>query len=234
MILERSVAIPHDELVAASNPRSEAAEAYRTLATNIQFSSLDRPIRTLLVTSASPAEDKTVVLANLAVTLAASGRRVIVVDCDLRRPRLHTIFGVAEGPGLTSMMLDESVPPPLQESSIPNVRVLASGPLPPNPGELLGSERMARAIELVASEADFILFDAPPITAVSDGVMLAPRLDGVLLVVDSGRTRRETGRRAKEQLERVGARLLGVALNNVKADKTRSGYGNVEYGNAAR
>ena len=225
MILERSVATPDDGLVAASSPRSDAAEAYRTLATNIQFSSLDRPVRTLLVTGATPDEDKTIVLANLAITLAATGRRVVVVDCDLRRPRLHALFGVAEAPGLTSMILDEALGPPLQDTSFPNVQVVTSGPLPPNPAELLGSERMGRAIAQIGANADYILFDAPPVTVVSDAAMLAARLDGVLLVVASGRTRREAARRAKEQLDRVGARLLGTALSNVKPEKTKSEYG---------
>ena len=230
MILERSVAtpddrIPGDGLVAASSPRSDAAEAYRTLATNIQFSSLDRPVRTLLVTGATPDEDKTTVLANLAITLAATGRRVVVVDCDLRRPKLHTVFGVAEAPGLTSMMLDETLGPPLQATTFPNVRVVTSGPLPPNPAELLGSERMGRAIAQIGADADYILFDAPPVTVVSDAAMLAARLDGVLLVIASGRTRREAARRAKEQLDRVGARVLGTALSNVKPDTSKSEYG---------
>ncbi|MDP8925188.1 MAG: CpsD/CapB family tyrosine-protein kinase [Chloroflexota bacterium] len=225
MILERSVATPDDGLVVASSPRSDAAEAYRTLATNIQFSSLDRPVRTLLVTGATPDEDKTTVLANLAITLAATGRRVVVVDCDLRRPRLHAVFGVAEAPGLTSMILDETLRPPLQETSFPNVWVVTSGPLPPNPAELLGSERMGRAIAQIGADADYILFDAPPVTVVADAAMLAARLDGVLLVVASGRTRRETARRAKEQLDRVGARVLGTALSNVKPERTKSEYG---------
>ena len=225
MILERSVANPVGDLVAASSPRSDAAEAYRTLATNIQFSSLDRPVRTLLVTGATPDEDKTTVLANLAITLGSTGRRVVAVDCDLRRPRLHTIFGVAEAPGLTSMILDDSLGPPLQETSFPNVRVVTSGPLPPNPAELLGSERMGRAIAQIGANADYILFDAPPVTVVSDAAILAARLDGVLLVVASGKTRREAARRAKEQLDRVGARLLGTALSNVKPEKSKSEYG---------
>ena len=240
MIVERRVATPDDGtpgdgtygdrplgngLVAASSPRSDAAEAYRTLATNIQFSSLDRPVRTLLVTGATPDEDKTTVLANLAITLAQTGRRVVVVDCDLRRPRLHAVFGAAEAPGLTSMILDDSLGPPLQETSFPNVRVVTSGPLPPNPAELLGSERMGRAIAQIGANADYILFDAPPVTVVSDAAILAARLDGVLLVVASGKTRREAARRAKEQLDRVGARLLGTALSNVKPEKSKSEYG---------
>jgi non-specific protein-tyrosine kinase len=205
-------------------PRSAAAEAYRTLSTNIQFSSLDTPIRTLLVTSVGPDEGKSIVLANLAVTMAESGKRVVVVDCDLRRPSLHEVFGVSGQPGLTTMVLDEGAAAPLQESGIGNVRVLASGPLPPNPSELVSSERFRRVLAAVASDADIVLLDAPPVAAVTDATILATRVDGVLLVVDSGRTRRDTARRANEQLQRVGAHLLGAVLTNVKAERTQTDY----------
>ncbi len=206
-------------LVAARSPQSQAAEAYRTLRTNIQFSSLDRDLRTLLVTSAGPSEGKSTVLANLAITIAESGRRVIAADCDLRRPGLHRLFGLRETPGLTTMLLEGDADPPLQTTAVPHLRVLASGPLPPNPAELLASERMAGVISRLAEHADLVLFDSPPVAAVSDAAVLAARVDGVLLVVDAGRTRRDTARQAKEQLERVGARLLGVVLNNVKPER---------------
>jgi capsular exopolysaccharide synthesis family protein len=213
-----------DGLVAARAPRSLAAEAYRTLRTNIQFSSLDRDVRTLLVTSPGPDEGKSTVLANLAITMAESGRRVIVADCDLSRPRLHDLFGLQQDPGITTMVLEEDAEPPLQATMIPNLRLLASGPLPPNPSELLASERMARIIARLAESADLILCDSPPLTAVSDAAVLAARVDGVLLVLDAGRTRREPARQAKEQLERVGARLLGTVLNNVKPERKAYEY----------
>lgn len=211
-------------LVAMQAPLSPAAEAYRTLSTNIQFSSLDRAIRTLLVTSVGPDEGKSIVLANLAITLAEGGRRVVMVDCDLRRPSLHQILGLADRPGLTTMLLDEQLDPPLQQTAVPNVSLLAAGPLPPNPAELVASERFAKLVGAIAEHGDMVLFDAPPVAAVADAVVLSRRVDGVLLVVDSGRTRRETARRAKEQLERVGARLLGVVLTNVKAERTQAQY----------
>lgn len=211
-------------LVMIQAPRSAAAEAYRTLSTNIQFSSLDTPIRTLLVTSVGPDEGKSIVLANLAVTLAESGKRVVVVDCDLRRPSLHDVFGAASQPGLTTMVLDESAPAPLQPTSIANVQVLTSGPLPPNPSELISSERFKRVLAVIAADADIILLDAPPVSAVTDATILATRVDGVLLVVDSGRTRRDTAKRANEQLQRVGARLLGAVLTNVKAERAQTEY----------
>ncbi|MBA2448719.1 MAG: CpsD/CapB family tyrosine-protein kinase [Chloroflexi bacterium] len=215
---------PGNGLVAASSPRSQAAEAYRTLRTNIQFSSLDRDIRTLLVTSPDANEGKTTILANLAIMFTESGRRVIVVDCDLRRPRLHALFELRESPGMTTMVLDENAEAPLQATMIPHLWVLASGPLPPNPSELLASERMVRIIARLADQADMVLFDSPPVGVVSDAAVLATRVDGVLLVVDAGRTRRDLARQAKEQLDRVGARLLGTVLNNVKPERRAYDY----------
>jgi capsular exopolysaccharide synthesis family protein len=211
-------------LVVMQAPRSAAAEAYRTLSTNIQFSSLDRELRTLLVTSVGPNEGKSVVLANLAITMAESGRRVVMLDCDLRRPSLHTIFQLSDSPGLTSMMLDEAMAPPVQETSTANVSLLPAGPLPPNPAELISSERFGRALAAIGAAADIVLVDCPPVTAVADATILATRVDGVLLVVDSGRTRRDAARRAKQQLDRVGAHVLGVTLTNVKAEKSQTEY----------
>lgn len=215
---------PGNGLVTARSPRSIAAEAYRTLRTNIQFSSLDTDLRTVLVTSAAPDEGKTTVLANLAIAFAESGRKVIVVDADLRRPTLHELFGLNDAPGITDMILNEQLEPPLQATMIPNLRLLASGPLPPNPSELLASERMSRVIGRLSELADVVLFDSPPASAVSDAAVLAARLDGVLLVVFSGKTRRDRARQAKEQLERVGARLLGVILNNARLERDAYAY----------
>lgn len=211
-------------LVMAQAPRSAAAEAYRTLSTNIQFSSLDRDVRTLLVTSVGPDEGKSIVLANLAITMAEGGRRVVMVDCDLRRPTLHLIFGLSDQPGLTTMMLNEALAPPLQATPFANVGLVAAGPLPPNPAELISSERFTRVLAAIGADADVVLVDAPPVSAVTDATILATRVDGVLLVVDSGRTRRDPGRRAADQLQRVGARVLGAVLTNVKAEKTQADY----------
>ncbi|MCC6176557.1 MAG: CpsD/CapB family tyrosine-protein kinase [Chloroflexi bacterium] len=213
-----------DGLIAVRAPNSLAAEAYRTLRTNIQFSSLDRDVRTLLVTSVGPKEGKSLVLANLGITMAESGRRVVMVDCDLRRPSLHDLFGLADGPGVTTMVLDAGHTPPLQPTLVANLSLIPSGPLPPNPAELLASERFSSVVQAIAKEADHVLFDAPPVASVSDAAVLATRVDGVLLVVDAGRTRRDAARRAKEQLERVGARVLGVVLNNVRPERVQADY----------
>jgi len=212
-------------LVTFTDPRSPVAEAYRQLRTNIQFSSLDRPLRTLLVTSTSQEEGKSTTLANLAVTIAQTGNNVVLVDCDLRRPSLHEIFGLSNASGLTNVVM-EGTPSqlPLQESGIPNLQVLTSGPLPPNPAELLGSQRMVEVIDQLRERAGYILCDSPPVIAVTDAAVLATRMDGVLLVLRAGRTKRELAQKAKAILEKVNANLVGVVLNNVKYDSSLHHY----------
>ncbi len=209
-----------ESLITISNPRSPISEAYRTLRTNLEFSSLDKPLKTMVVTSAGPEEGKSTTLANLAVTLAQAERKVILVDCDLRRPSQHEIFGVANRVGLTSMVVDEEAfkNPPLQEAPVPNLKLLPSGPLPPNPSELLGSRRMEEIIATLRERADLVLFDAPPIIAVTDAAVLASKVDGVLLVISAGTTKRDHAQRAKALLEKVNARLVGAVLNNVRMD----------------
>ena len=213
-------------LITLTDPRSPAAEAYRTLRTNLVFSSLDRPLHTLVVTSPTPQEGKSVTLANLAVTLAQSGRRTALVDCDLRRPSQHLLWGVANDRGLTTMVIEEAAmnAPPVIETSVEGLTLLPSGPLPPNPADLLGSQRMDKVINALKAQAEIVLFDAPPILAVTDAVLLGAKVDGVLLVVRAGRTRRDHAGRAKEALERVGVRLVGAVLDNASRAAVSAGY----------
>lgn len=213
-------------LVTVTDPRSAAAEAYRALRTNLSFSSLDDPIRTLVVTTPAPQPGKSTAIANLAVTLAQGGNRTLLADCDLRRPALHEIFGVDNSSGLTSMMLDESAmtEPPLQETGIDNLWLVPSGPLPPNPADLLGSRRMDAVIARLIESADIALLDAPPVVAVTDAAVLGSKVDGVLLVVTAGVTRREHAERAKETLEKVNVRIVGAVLVNAPADALMGGY----------
>ncbi len=214
-----------EKLITRSNPRSPVAEAYRQLRTNIQFSSPDRPLKTLLVTSTHPEEGKSTILANLATTFAQTGNRVILVDCDLRRPSLHRIFGVRNSLGLTSAILDPGIKEfPFVDGGVPNLRLLCSGPLPPNPSELLGSRRMSEIVEQLTADADYVLFDSPPVVVVTDAAILASKVDGVMLVVYAGRTRRELAKKAKALLDKVNANLLGVILNNVKYDASLHKY----------
>lgn len=216
----------NEPLITITDPRSPISEAFRTLRTNLEFSSLDNPLRTMVVTSAGPEEGKSTTLANLAVTIAQGGKKVILVDCDLRRPFQHQIFGVNNGAGLTTMVVDEGAmeEPPLQETEASNLWLLPSGPPPPNPSELLGSRRMEEIIETLIVRADMILFDAPPIIAVTDAAVLASKVDGVLLVIKAGSTKRDHIQRAKAQLGKVNARLVGTVLNDVPFETTLHRY----------
>jgi non-specific protein-tyrosine kinase len=196
------------------------------LRTNIQFSAIDEPIHTLVVTSPAQDESRSTTLANLAVTMAQSGHKTILVDADLRRPAQHTIWKLGNEKGLTSMMLDGDglANPPLHEVGVENLWVLTSGPLPPNPADLLGARRMEEAITALKEKADYILFDAPPVLAVTDTALLASKLDALLLVVKAGATRRDHAKRAKEVLSRLHIRVIGVALSNAPRDAGLGAY----------
>ncbi len=213
-------------LITISNPRSPIAEAYRTLRTNLEFSNLDKALRSLLVTSAGAEEGKSTTLANLAVTIAQSGKRVILVDADLRRPTLHQVFGLKNSVGLSDMVRDDSIlaNPPTQDTSVPNLKVLTSGQLPPNPAEILGSKRMTEILAALLERADMVLFDAPPVLVVTDAAVLSSKVDGVLLVVSAGKTKRENARKAQEQLKKINANVIGAVLNNTKADAATQYY----------
>jgi capsular exopolysaccharide synthesis family protein len=213
-------------LITVTNPRSPISEAYRTLRTNLEFSSLDKAIRSMVVTSAAPEEGKSTTLANLAVTIAQAGKKVILVDCDLRRPSLNQIFNARGAPGFTDMMRDDALmsKPPLQDTTVANLRLLASGTIPPNPSELLASRRMGEVIAALQQLADVVLFDAPPIVAVTDAAVLASKVDAVLLVVSAGRTKRDHAKKAKALLDKVNAHLIGTVLNNVKGEASLYQY----------
>jgi non-specific protein-tyrosine kinase len=211
-------------LITLTDPRSPLSEAYRTLRTNLSFYSLDDPLRTLVITSPAPDEGKSTVAANLAVTLAQAGNRTILVDCDLRKPMVHSLFGVDNQRGFTEMVLDEKVEPPLQATTVENLWLLTSGVKPPNPADLLGSRQVDRVIERLKTQADMILFDAPPVIAVTDAVVLGAKVDGVLLVVQAGKTRREHAERAKHILEQARVRIVGATLTNAPRDSGLGSY----------
>ena len=213
-------------LITISNPRSPIAEAYRTLRTNLDFSNLDKTLLTLLVTSAGAEEGESTTLANLAVTIAQSGKRVILADADLRRPTQHQIFGLKNNAGLSDMVRDDAMlaQPPLQDGGVPNLHVLTSGQLPPNPAEILGSKRMSEILAALLEQSDIVLLDAPPVLAVTDAAVLSGKVDGILLVVSAGKTKREQAKKAQAQLEKINARIIGVVVNNVKAEKGAQYY----------
>lgn len=210
-------------LIAEAAPKSQAAEAYRTLRTNIQFAALDRPVRTIVITSTIPEEGKTTTAANFAVVIAQAGSRVCLIDTDLRRPTLHHLFGVSNERGLTNALV-EGLPLAkiAQATRVPNLSVVTSGPLPPVHGELVGSKRMRDLLDASVSDFDLVLCDTPPVMAVSDAVALSAQCDGVILVVRVGAASADAVRRTAEQIESVGGRILGVLLN--RADMRRDGY----------
>lgn len=213
-------------LVTLRDPRSQTAEAFRTLRTNIQFSSLDKPLRTLLATSTAPDEGKSTTIANLAVAMAQAEQRVILVDCDLRRPSLHMLFGAANENGLTNLILaTDDTPLPLQATEVPGLSLLTSGPLPPRPADILGSRRMGEVIARLREEADVVLFDTPPVVAVSDAAVLGNRVDGVLLILQAHKTSRERARQAKQILEKAKANIVGVVLNGAEIEQGYGYYG---------
>jgi non-specific protein-tyrosine kinase len=211
-----------DAIITLTDPRSAAAEAYRTLRTNLEFASVDHRLRTLLVTSAAPTDGKSAAVANLAVAMADGDRAVILVDADLRKPAQHTLFGLANDKGFTNLFREDEAfkQPPLQ--SVPNtsLQVLTSGPLPPIPSQLLAANKMAEIMEHLAGMAEMIIFDAPPIITVNDASLLAAKVDGVLLVVKAGGTKRDHVKAAKDRLEKVNARLIGVVLTHAQVDAT--------------
>ncbi len=214
---------------------SPAAETFRMIRTNLTFMSVDDPIRSFVVTSALPLEGKTTVASNVAISLAQFGRSVLLVDSDLRRPRLHRVLEVDNDVGLTSLIEGRStLNAALHKTKIDGLSVLTSGPIPPNPSELLHSAAFARVKEELLKHFDYVLFDSPPMGAVTDAVILASQVDGALLVIRAGTSTLHAVSGARKQLNSVSARLLGAVLNDadVKIKGYRHGVGAYGYRSA--
>jgi len=214
-------------LVAFKNPKSRAAEAFRTLRTNIQFSGLDDSLSSIVVTSSGPSEGKSTVLINLAITIAQSGKKVLVIDCDLRRPTVHKKLGLPNAEGLTNLLIQdkESFDEVVLTTKVPNLSALTSGPTPPNPAELLGTKRMKSIIRQLTGSFDMVLIDAPPVIAVTDAQILATIAEGTLIVTSYGATEKFGLVKTKELLDKVGAKVLGVVINKVPEKSEHYYYG---------
>lgn len=227
----RSVTRPSaGRLVVRDDPRSFAAEAFRVLRTNLHYANPDNPLQRVMITSAGAGEGKSTTAANLAISLAQAERSVLLVDADLRRPVLHTMFRQPSVPGLSSYLAGDALPDAVVvKTSIPNLSLVACGPIPPNPSELLGSRRMNDFLRTMSERYDMIVLDSPPVLAVSDACVLVPAVDGVLLVVGSGIVVRPALKRAKEQLASVRARILGAVVN--RFDAMANGYSKRYYDN---
>lgn len=214
--------------VTRTDPTSLAAEAYRSLRTSVQFLGLDAPLQTLQLTSPSSGEGKTTTAANLAVVLADAGQRVIVVDCDLRRSRIHEFFGLDNEVGFTSVLVgDAPLSTALQDvDGVPGLRLLTSGPRPPNPSELLSSQRAVEVLTALRAQADIVVLDSPPVLPVSDAVGLSARVDATLMVVRAASTTRKSLARAMTLLRQVDAPLIGAVFNVAKSGTDyEGGYG---------
>jgi len=204
-------------LICLTSPKSTIAEQFRTVRTSIQFSSVDTDLRSVVVTSPNPAEGKSTITANLAVVFAQQGKRVLLIDSDLRKPTVHYTFNLENHVGLTNILtkqatLEKAVKTTRQE----NLWILTSGPIPPNPSELLGSRSMKDLLEIAKNEYDLIILDSPPVLAVTDAQVLSNSTDGVVLVISSGNTQKDSAKKAKELLESAKAKILGVVHNNKK------------------
>ncbi|WP_425466282.1 CpsD/CapB family tyrosine-protein kinase [Niallia taxi] len=213
------------KIIAKYDPKSPISEQYRTIRTNILFSSVDEEIRTIMVTSSGPGEGKSTTTANLAVVFAQQGKTVLLVDADLRKPTVHYTFNTLNTSGLTSVLTNQiPLMEAVQTNDEKNLFILPSGPVPPNPSELLSSRAMQNFMEQALEEFDVVLFDTPPVLAVTDAQILANMCQGSVLVVSSGNTEKDAVIKTKELLSASKGKILGVVLNNKKQDKNSNYY----------
>lgn len=212
-------------LISLKQPKSPISEQYRTIRTNIQFSSVDREIRSIVVSSTGPGEGKSTTAANLAVVFAQQGKRVLLVDADLRKPTVHYTFRVENIYGLTRVLMRQvSLTDAVQPSDLEHLDILPSGPIPPNPAELLGSKHMEEFLEEAKAKYDVVIMDTPPVLVVTDAQVLTNRVDASLLVVSSGKTDKDGALKAKELLNAGKGKLIGVVLNGVDQKDSQHYY----------
>jgi capsular exopolysaccharide synthesis family protein len=212
-------------LIAKTNPKSPITEQYRLIRTNIQFSSVDKEIKTIVVTSSEPNDGKSTTAANLAIVLAQEEKKVLLVDADLRKPSVHYAFNLSNIHGLTSVLTKKmDLRKTILNSNVSNLDILTSGPIPPNPSELLNSKAIETAIDELKGMYNYIIFDTPPVLVVPDSQIVANKCDGVIMVVASGKTNKQSAVKAKELLVKANTSLLGVVLNGVEMDNSNYYY----------
>ena len=217
-------------LITQTDPKNPAAEAYRVIRTSIQFAQAGKSLKTIALTSCTPNEGKSTTIANLAVVLTQAGKSVLLIDCDMRNPTVHKNFKLSNKVGLSSCIsMGTALADAVQETGIENLDALTGGVIPPNPSELLGSERMQHILARAEEEYDYVLLDTPPVLPVTDALVLSRMVDGVILVLYSGEIKVEMARDVKTQLVNAGANILGVVLNKVRSEHHGYGYGYYYY-----
>ncbi|CQR46217.1 Tyrosine-protein kinase YwqD [Paraliobacillus sp. PM-2] len=224
----KNTAIRH--LIAKLNPKSPISEQYRTIRTNLQFSSVDGEMKKILVTSSGPSEGKSSTVANLAIVFAQQGKKVLLIDGDMRKPTVHYTFRIDNRRGLSSVLVSEAtLEESIEKSDVADLDILTCGPIPPNPSELLGSKAMGKLMEQACEYYDIVLFDTPPVLAVTDAQILANSCDGSILVLRSKQTDYEAAQKARDLLQPANAKLIGAVLNDRDMKKGNSYY--YYYGN---
>ncbi|MDP5274748.1 CpsD/CapB family tyrosine-protein kinase [Chengkuizengella sp. 2205SS18-9] len=212
-------------LVTLTNPKSPISEQYRTIRTNIQFAAVDQDIKSIVVTSSTPSEGKSTTTANLAIVFAQQGKKVLLVDADLRKPTMHYTFQLLNTYGLTNVLAGQAaMNGVISKTDNEHLSVITSGPIPPNPAEMLGSNAMKQFVKEAKQNYDIVLFDSPPVLAVTDAQILGNLSDGVILVVQSGKTEVEAAQKSKELLQQANTKILGTVLNQKKTSKKQGYY----------
>lgn len=219
------------KLIANENAKSPVSEAYRAIRTNLQFSQIaGKELKTILITSPTPNEGKSTTIANLGVVIAQAQKKVVVVDCDFRNPTLHKIFGVSNNGMSNCIAMGLYLDDVLVETSVQGLWVIPAGPIAPNPSELLGSDRMSELLKELCEQFDYVLIDTPPIMPVTDAAVMASKVDGVIMLIESGLVAPSIAKDAKTRLEQAGAHILGAVLNKVDVNHGHYGYGKGGYG----
>lgn len=218
------------DLIALHSPRSTASESYRGIRTNILFSTAESVPQVILISSSGPREGKTITAANVAITMAQAGSKIVILDCDMRRPEIHNLFGATRDRGMSNILVGiDNIGEIIQSTKIPNLDVITSGPIPPNPSEMLGSKRMESLINALRKKYNHILIDSPPVTAVTDALVLSKSADGVIMVIRTGDTARQIVKNGMDQLNNVGAHIIGAVLNGIDLSSSKYSYYYYQY-----
>ncbi|AHM57175.1 tyrosine-protein kinase YwqD [Peptoclostridium acidaminophilum DSM 3953] len=224
---EQEAIAANSKIVVYDDPKSPAAEAYRSIRTSIQFANIDQTVKTIAITSSKAAEGKTTVAANLAASLSLLGNKVAIIDCDFRKPSVHRIFGVSNKKGVTDILLshdEDDYGGYIRKIVGSDIDIITAGQIPSNPSEILSSKSMKSFLRILRENYDYVMIDTPPVGIVTDASVISSYIDGVIVVCNSGQVEIGMAKAAKQNLEKVNARILGIVLNNFKSETSKSSY----------